>query len=191
LIGGDLLANLVMKYLVEGQPVGTAFLKAKVDFVREMNLRQGYLDGEDQKTLISFILYGDPLVAYDPYQVSSKNITREKDHPVVKTVVDQEMDEAKASPISIKAIANAKQLASQYLPGIEYAEVHIRQQHVRVNNNSLGAAGGQGKSSNSRQSSRVVVSFSKQVNFDQHIHRQYARVTMDQQGKVIKMAISR
>jgi hypothetical protein len=180
-----------MKYLVEGQPVGTAFLKAKVDFVREMNLRQGYLDGEDQKTLISFVLYGDPLVAYDPYQVSSKNITREKDHPVVKTVVDQEMDQAKASPISVKAIANAKQLASQYLPGIEYAEVHVRQQHVRVNNNSLGTAGGQGKSTANYQASRMVVSFSKQVNFDQHIHRQYARVTMDQQGKVIKMAISR
>jgi hypothetical protein len=191
LIGGDLLGNLVMKYLVEGQPVGTALLKAKVDFVREMNLRQGYLDGEDQKTLISFTLFGDPLVAYDPYQVSTKNITREKDHPVVKTVVDQEMDEAKTSPISAKAIASAKQLASQYLPGIEYAEVHISSQHVRVNGNISAANGSHGKSTSPQQSSRMVVSFSKQVNFDQHIHRQYARVTLDQQGKVIKLALSR
>ena len=191
LIGGDLLANLVMKYLVDGLSVGTAFVKAKVDFVREMNLRQGYLDGEDQKTLISFALYGDPLAAYDPFQVVSKTVSREKDHPVVKTVIDQSMDEAKSSPISAKAIANAKELASHYLPGIEYAEVHISRQHVRVNGNVQMNGATQGKTSSARQSSRVVVSFSKQVNFDQHIHRQYARVTMDQQGKVVKLAISR
>jgi Peptidase family C25 len=191
LIGGDLLANLVMKYLAEGQAVGNAFLKAKVDFVREMNLRQGYLDGEDQKTLISFILYGDPLVAYDPYQVTSKTIAREKNHPVVKTVVDQSMDEVKSSPISAKAIANAKEMARQYLPGIEYAEVHLSRQHVRTNGNVQLSGANQGKSNSARQSSRVVVSFSKQISFDQHIHRQYARVTLDQQGKVVKLAISR
>jgi len=190
LIGGDLLGNLVMKYLVEGLPVGTAFVKAKVDFVREMNLRQGYLDGEDQKTLISFALFGDPLVAYDPYQASSKTVSREKNHPVVKTVVDQSMDEAKSSPISAKAIANAKEVASHYLPGIDYAEVHISRQHVRVNNSTQVNGASQSKNT-ARQSSRVVVSFSKQVSFDQHIHRQYARVTMDQQGKVVKLAISR
>jgi len=190
LIGADLLGNLVMKYLVEGQPVGTAFMKAKVDFVREMNLRQGYLDGEDQKTLISFILYGDPLIAYDPYQVSAKTITREKDHPVVKTVVDQDMDAAKSSPISAKAIASAKELASQYLPGIEFAEVHIHSQHVRTHASPV-AGTGKSTSNQMRPSSRVVVSFSKQINYEQHIHRQYARVTLDSQGKVVKLAISR
>ena len=191
LIGGDLLGNLVMKYLADGMAVGTAFVKAKVDFVREMNLRQGYLDGEDQKTLISFVLYGDPLVTYDPYKVSAKNVTREKDHPVVKTVVDQSMDEMKSSPISAKAIANAKDMASHYLPGIEYAEVHISRQHVRTNNNMPAMGTSLGKMNQARQSSRVMVSFSKQVNFDQHIHHQYAKVTLDQQGKVIKLAISR
>jgi hypothetical protein len=191
LIGGDLLANLVMKYLIEGMTIGTAFIKAKVDFVREMNLRQGYLDGEDQKTLISFVLYGDPLVTYDPYKVASKNLTREKDHPVVKTVVDQSMDEMKSSPISAKAIANAKEMASQYLPGIEYAEVHISRQHVRTNNNIPTVGASLGKGNQTRQSSRVMVSFSKQVNFDKHIHHQYAKVTLDQQGKVIKLAVSR
>jgi hypothetical protein len=165
-------------------------MKAKVDFVREMNLRQGYLDGEDQKTLISFILYGDPLIAYDPYQVSTKTMTREKDHPVVKTVVDQDMDAAKSSPISAKAIASAKELASQYLPGIEYAEVHIHSQHVRTHTSPVTGAG-KGTSNQMRPSSRVVVSFSKQINFEQHIHRQYARVTLDSQGKVVKLALSR
>jgi hypothetical protein len=101
------------------------------------------------------------------------------------------MDEAKSSPISAKAIANAKEVASHYLPGIDYAEVHISRQHVRVNNSTQVNGASQSKSNTARQSSRVVVSFSKQVSFDQHIHRQYARVTMDQQGKVVKLAISR
>jgi hypothetical protein len=190
LIGADLMANLVMKYLSEGQSIGTAFCKAKVDFVREMNLRQGYLDGEDQKTLISFILYGDPLVAYDPYQALSKSVAREKDHPQVKTVVDQAYDSAKSTAVSATAIARAKEMAKAYLPGIEYAEVHVSRQHVRVDNQRF-PAGASGKMITSRQSSRTVVSFSKQISFDQHVHRQYARVTLDQQGKVVKMAISR
>lgn len=191
LIGADLLANIVMKYLSEGQTIGYAFSKAKVDFVREMNLRQGYLDGEDQKTLISFILYGDPLVAYDPYSAMSKSVSREKDHPQVKTVIDQAYDEAKSTSVSVTAIARAKEMAKAYLPGIEYAEVHVSRQHVRLDGRQypVNPAGKGG--ANARQSSRTVVSFSKQITFDQHVHRQYARVTLDQQGKVVKMAISR
>jgi len=54
LIGADLLGYLIMKYLRDGVNLGTAFMNARVDFVREMNHRQGYLDAEDQKTLISF-----------------------------------------------------------------------------------------------------------------------------------------
>ncbi len=60
LIGADLLSSLFWKYLGMGMTVGEAFVQAKVDLSREMNKRQGYLDGEDQKTLISFVLYGDP-----------------------------------------------------------------------------------------------------------------------------------
>ncbi len=38
---------------------------------------------------------------------------------------------------------------------------------------------------------RVVVSFSKQFSQSEKTHMQYARVTMDKQGKVIKLAVSR
>jgi len=61
LIGADLLGNLFWKYLKEGYSTGESLMKAKIDLVHEMNRRQGFLDGEDQKTLISFVLYGDPL----------------------------------------------------------------------------------------------------------------------------------
>jgi hypothetical protein len=120
----------------------------------------------------------------------SKSVLREKDHPQVKTVVDQACDSTKSTPVSAAAIAKAKDMAKAYLPGIEYAEVRVSRQHVRQDNRQFpGVAGG--KVTTARHSSRTVVSFSKQITFDQHVHRQYARVTLDQQGKVVKLAISR
>lgn len=181
LIGADLMGYLIMKHLVEGMPIGNAFIKAKVEFVREMNRRQGYLDGEDQKTLISFILYGDPLVTYDPYQGTPKTIGRESALPVVKTICDRTSYDEKSVNAGTAMISTAKDLVKDYLPGIEYAEVRIQHQQARM------VTGGK----NLSQAKRVVVSFSKQVNFAEKVHKQYAKVTLDQQGKVVKLAVSR
>ena len=181
LIGADLIGYLILKNLDEGLPIGNAFIKSKVEFVREMNRRQGYLDGEDQKTLISFILYGDPLVAYDPYQGSSKTFGRESALPVVKTICDRTSFDEKSTTVAPKMISTAKDLVKDYLPGIEYAEVRIQNQQART------LAGGK----NVSQPRRVVVSFSKQINQSEKIHKQYAKVTLDQHGKMVKLAISR
>ena len=87
MIGADLLGLPDNEESEERLAVGPAFTKAKVEFVREMNRRQGYLDGEDQKTLISFVLFGDPLVAYDHQEAISKTYSRDTLRPVVKTIV--------------------------------------------------------------------------------------------------------
>lgn len=189
LIGADLLGYLIMKYLRDGVNLGTAFMSARVDFVREMNHRQGYLDAEDQKTLISFVLYGDPLVAYDPYQAMKKTVNREKLHPVTKTVTDYAEQDAKSIPISREAFNHAKSVVKEYLPGIEYAEVKVSRQILHGENASHQPGSSQGRTS--RQTNRVVVTFSKQLNMVEKSHRQYARVTLDPQGKVIKLAVSR
>jgi hypothetical protein len=187
LIGADLIGYLVMKNLRDGLPIGEAFSKSKVEFVREMNRRQGYLDGEDQKTLISFILYGDPLVAYDPFEAMKKMIDRDSLHPVVKTICDRTEFESENENSSIRMIAQAKSLVKEYLPGIEYAEVKINDQQARNDRNLVLGS----KTANPKQSKRVVVSFSKQVPQGDKIHRQYAKVTLDQQGTLVKMAVSR
>ena len=181
LIGADLLGYLVLKHLKEGLPIGTALLKAKVEFVREMNRRQGYLDGEDQKTLISFVLYGDPMVSYDETISKTKVTPRELSHPVVKTISDVATFDQKSELITPKMIAQAKSMVRDYLPGIENAEVRVRnQQFLRQN----------GKKT-AMQSGRVVVSFSKQVKLSERTHKQYARVTLDKNGKLVKLAVSR
>jgi hypothetical protein len=58
----DLLAYLFFTRLVAGETAGSALREAKVDFAAEMLDRQGYLDGDDRKTLLEFNLFGDPAV---------------------------------------------------------------------------------------------------------------------------------
>lgn len=193
LIGADLLGNLIMKHLKEGKSLGTAFTTAKLDFVSEMNRRQGYLDGEDQKTLISFVLFGDPMVAYDPYSAMKKSLNRDTEHAVVKTVSDYSEIGGKTVQISPEILSQAKMMVKDYLPGIEYAEVRVSRQVVRNGSGAHDLAGSKrnGALHLSKQTNRVVVTFSKLVNAADKDHHQYARVTLDQKGKMIKLAVSR
>lgn len=58
----DLLVKYLFEYLKQGLSVGEAFKNAKIDFARKMIRRHGFLDDDDQKTLLQFVLYGDPLL---------------------------------------------------------------------------------------------------------------------------------
>ncbi|MEK7325916.1 MAG: hypothetical protein AAB217_11735, partial [Chloroflexota bacterium] len=56
LIGADLLGRLFWEGLLDGLPSGEALRRAKLNLAQTMHKRQSFLDGEDQKTLISFVL---------------------------------------------------------------------------------------------------------------------------------------
>jgi hypothetical protein len=59
-------ADLLVKYFFaranEGLALGECLKNAKIDFAREVLKKNGFLDDDDQKTLLQFVLYGDPLV---------------------------------------------------------------------------------------------------------------------------------
>ena len=74
-------------------------------------------------------------------------------------------------------------MVREYLPGIEYAEVRINQQKVRQDKSA--------PASGATYPDRVVVSFSKQISLAEQTHKQFARVTLDKQGKIVKLAVSR
>jgi hypothetical protein len=59
----DLLAYRFLKRVMAGESYGDAFRESKVDFAAEMLKRQGYLDGDDRKTLIEFNLFGCPTLS--------------------------------------------------------------------------------------------------------------------------------
>lgn len=56
----DLVARSFWKHVRQGGRFGDALLRAREEFDEEMTRRVGGLDEDDQKTLLSFVLYGDP-----------------------------------------------------------------------------------------------------------------------------------
>ncbi len=58
----DLIAKYFFEYFNQGLTAGEALKNAKVDFARKSLRTNGFLDDDDQKTLVQFVLYGD--VAY-------------------------------------------------------------------------------------------------------------------------------
>lgn len=56
----DLIAHAFWSHVRRGRRLGDALLRAREAFDDEMTRRQGGLDADDQKTLLTFVLYGDP-----------------------------------------------------------------------------------------------------------------------------------
>jgi hypothetical protein len=193
LIGADLLGNLFWQFLQEGMVSGEALLRAKVDFVQQMEKRQGFMDGEDQKTMISFVLYGDPLARGNGEQVSAKSITRLRVPLNVRMVCDiKENGEVECCEKSL--VAEAKQLLKEYLPGVESAKVSVAQEYQV--DKAYFKRKGFGNEVSSRtyakgDAGRTVITLRKDTKSNSRMHHHYARVTMDRNGKMVKLAISR
>ena len=104
--------------LQEGFTAGESLKRAKIHLTREMNQRQGFLDAEDQKTLISFVLFGDPLA--QPFQ--TRSLPRSPPHlsdaaVPVATVCERSCEGEAGSTVSLETIAHLKSIVAQYLPG--------------------------------------------------------------------------
>jgi hypothetical protein len=211
LIAGDLLGHSFWRYLREGFPVGEALRRAKIHVAREMHRRQGYLDGEDQKTLVSFVLYGDPLAHVSHPGSRSRRILRPMHSPAgVKTVCDRQsssplMPSAVAHtlqdppPIASDALEEIKQFVEQYLPSMVDARMSYAQAHLGCSGegHNCPSAYLNAKSKIAHPIDRSVVTLSKQVAASHgtaspvHLHQHYARLTLNSHGKVVKAAVSR
>lgn len=241
LIAADLLGYNFWKGLLEGLSAGEALQRAKIHLASEMHQRQGYLDGEDQKTLISFVLYGDPLARLpDEIRLSKsrKNgavrrlINRP---PVVRTVCDRTTGECKpllaeaegknnsgngnivtGEPVPDELMTYVKQIVATYLPGMadaqatyseERAECHakdhacptsqlnplttpIHQNPGSSRQNGSHANGMNGADLQIGHHRRVVV-LNKSIYKAGYTHRQFARLTLDDKGKLVKIVVSR
>jgi tetratricopeptide (TPR) repeat protein len=189
LVGADLLGQLFWKSLKEGYTAGEALMLAKINLIREMNRRQGYLDGEDQKTLLSFVLYGDPLASAELAMRQAKQALRLKVGLSIKTVSDQSLPLDTASTVKPEWVISAKKSVESYLPGLEHSSVQVCRQ--TPNPEPQPATMTKGRRKNVGQSDRYVVTITKTVPAARHQHTHYARVTVDEHGKVVKLAVSR
>jgi hypothetical protein len=194
LTAADLLGYAFWNYLGENLPAGEALRRGKIQLAKEMHRRQGYLDGEDQKTLISFVLYGDPLAQIDGKGRSSKNIIRSLKAPAqVKTVCDRSEEEQTPEPIAPEVLNYVKHVVSQYLPGMSDAQVRITHEHSGcegIGHQCPSAAMGT-KARPAHSPSRQVVTLSKTIQQSAFVHRHYARLTLDSHGKLVKLVVSR
>ncbi len=193
LIAADLLGHLFWQQLKSGKTAGEALMTAKVNLVREMIRRQGYLDGEDQKTLISFVLYGDPLASYDGFRVHSKGMIRSKDHPMVRTTSGESQEVLAPTMVPAEVLKEVKQVVSEYLPGADVAGIQFCRLQMGACAKEIHPGGFPflGKKNGKDQTGRLMVTVSKQVQVAQHLHRHFLRVTMDKSGQTIKVALSR
>jgi len=207
LIGADLLGQAFWKFLKDGYPAGEALHRAKIHLAREMINRQGYLDGEDQKSLISFVLYGDPLAQITDSTVHSKSIYRSLEQPKnIKTVCDRTAPNGDCQvrtvppPIPEETLASVKKVVEKYLPGMRDAQISCRQSHIGCTGNDHLCPTSQltGRDHPEETIERRVVTLTKRVEKKNGkspqkpvVHKHYARLTLDSEYKVIKMAVSR
>ena len=203
LIAADYLGHAFWSYIRDGLPAGEALRRAKISLAREMHTRQGYLDGEDQKTLISFILYGDPLAIPIGMEASAKAVVRSARTPThLKTVCDLVHQDQSTEPVPPEIVAYVKGVVEKYLPGMRDASLTMSLEHVNCESTRSNRQSSPPIAHNStgqniqlpRQPfhlARKVITLSKDVSRSAHIHHHYARLTLDAQGKLVKLVVSR
>lgn len=197
LIAADLLGRALWQNVRASLPVGEALRRAKLGLAKEMNQRQGYLDGEDQKTLISFVLFGDPL--YAPFSEvlgrGHKGILRLGRRPselnTACALGATGTSEAMPQGINVEA---ARSIVARYLPGMSDSICRINPQHQvcegdghQCPTHQLGAKASQ----SAGPLNTVVVTFERHVEEGPRRHAHFARLTVDSGGKMLKLAVSR
>jgi hypothetical protein len=199
LSSADLLGSVFWSLLQEGFTAGESLRRAKIHLTREMHNRQGFLDAEDQKTLISFVLFGDPLAQPFHSKTNPKTMPHLSDSTIpVPTVCEHSCENEQDIPVSLETISHLKSVVAQYLPGMDDADVSYSQERQSCANfcNHYPEGKGciqpkaNGNSNSPYSSQRRVVTLSKSFERANKQHRQYARLTLDDRGKIVKMVVS-
>lgn len=192
LIAADLLAYHFWTHVKAEVSVGYALMRAKLALAKKMTEEQGYLDGEDQKTVLSFVLYGDPLTSSANIKDVTKPAIRPTARPELKTISDscEELIVA-ANEMPTEILDKVRKVISSYLPGLDDATVTLNPQ---LTNFTLDPAMIQTHRQNFdavNQSQRYVVTLKKSYEYRQRNHKQFARVTFNQKGEMLKLSMSR
>ena len=130
LLGADLLFERMTRYLADGMPIGMALHFARLEFAQVMYDRQGFLDDVDMKTLIEFILLGDPWAAVKGAQLqptirhtshsgSMKLLTVARVPKMVRRMNLRETD------VSPEMLRRAKEVLQKYLPNDSVSPLSI------------------------------------------------------------------
>ena len=195
LIAADLLGRLYWEQLSQGMPSGEALRRAKLNLAGEMLRRQSYLDGEDQKTLISFVHYGDPLFVADASrsQVDPKAIARRRPRPALPAMACALGGEYAPEPsLDAASLEKVRLVVAQYLPGMSNASSKVHRQRCGCDGTDhVCLAHLAGIKTVSPAPETTVITLSKRIEAGQVRHKHFARLTLDRTGRILKLAVSR
>jgi hypothetical protein len=171
----DLFAHLFLKRVAAGERFGNAFVESKTDFAAEMLRRQGYLDGDDKKTLLEFNLFGDP-------SASLAGLARGKGSGLV---------------IPEEIIQSIKQLAAARFPEMRDVEPDLTEEMTALDGALAGKVLKRRPQSTPKGGEHFierkvfVASFARQVvTGDREVER-VVRITFDERGVVLKIVTSK
>ena len=219
LAAADLLGHIFWGNLKAGMPAGEALRQAKLSLAVQRLNDQDFLDGDDQKTLLSFNLYGDPLA----HPVNLKNgvspkCVRYRSKPLerVKTVCDRATASPSAPPARL--MDSVEQVISRYLPQMGDATIVYASERENCSGGdhtcptsqlkgqlgpadsaipvapdpSSGSVAKAGPGAFSRRHpARSLVTLSKKFMHPDGEHTEVARLTLDENGSLVKLVVSR
>ena len=192
LIAADLLAWHFWQHIVDGQSAGYSLMQAKLALAKKMTADQGYLDGEDQKTILSFVLFGDPLATAKNIKEVTKPAIRPTLTPELKTISDspEELVVA-ADEMPSEILGQIKTVIKNYLPGLDDATVAINPQLSNFTLDPDKVEEHRNQYDQVKSSQRYVVTLKKQYEYKSKSYNHFARMTFDQKGEMIKLSMSR
>jgi hypothetical protein len=130
LLGADLLFERLTSHLANGVPIGMALHFARLEFAQIMYERQGFLDDVDMKTLIEFILLGNPWATLKG-NLRQPSIRLTTQHGTFKVVAIERVPKVlrrmvlHETDVSPAMLQQAKQVIRKYLPADESQRLSI------------------------------------------------------------------
>jgi hypothetical protein len=195
--GADLLAYYFWREVMAGRSGGRALQQAKVAFAKRLDEKQGYLDAEDQKTLISFVYYGDPSLAAPPVAQAARSkkwINTWKDlTECPPTICSSKSIRQTQDDVPEELVEQVRMRVSRYLPGMEQADMVVSRQRVCRGQrcDRLCAECEIGKKQQAKLTDKMVFSMQKNAKEAGARHQQVVKVTVDQTGQMLKLAVSK
>jgi Flp pilus assembly protein TadD len=196
LVGVDLLGHLFWQHIVSGHSSGEALRQAKLGFASQVQRRQGYLDGEDQKTLASFLLLGDPLLTPLPLSTSlparlETLSGRRKTAAVSETLVLGQGTCRADTDVPCEQLERVQAFVAHTLPEMADASVHLSHPGARQRTCPGEPCKEAKRLVSSQLNSPLRVSLSKTLPYDGRQGVQVVHVTVDSEGKILKLAVSK
>lgn len=191
LTDADLLGVLFWQALLGGQRLGDALLQAKVEFTREVYRRQGYLDGDDMKTLLEFVLYGDPLLALSAVPPQQAHAGVEEEVPIPPVLCGRHAKSVAVHQLSGDLVARVRRSLSWLQQGGEVSSMEVALRSGCAGGSCTGRCDG-GKAAVQPGPEALVFSSHRDMRTeDGTMIPQWARVVVDQRGRIVKMAVTR